>query len=305
MKLHRPRRESGAADFGDAGRSHEDSLAAPGPSLGETLMRKSAPVICVLVALTVAGTAKAVAPIYDSTGNPRFNAPSDTTPLRYNDNAPFFSSQSGVPDRPAGDTSRIQYDDVPVNAAGAASVNVSSVRFDIVQKAGAPAVTVSGFWSPMAVDAATAGGPGDGPNDDPNAANPLGVPVPILANSTASDRVVSVTFANPFNTGPLNTTQDPGGLEFFNVGLSFDNTSPLNGWEVADNINNLDLLWDYKNNTDINEFTFGNDANGDPIYGVMAVQVLGTVVPEPGMIGLAIGGAGLLLRRRARRLVAM
>jgi hypothetical protein len=252
-------------------------------------MTKSAS-ICVLAALAVAGTANAVGVIYDSTGNPRFNAPSDTTPLRYNDNS-------------AGDTTRIQYDDVPVDATGFtnASVNVASVRFDIVQKAGAPAVTVSGFWSPMAVDAATAGGPGDGPNDDPNAANSLDAPIPILANTTPNDRVLSLTFANPFNTGPLNTTQDPGGLEFFNVGLSFNNTSPLNGWEVADNISNLDLLWDYKNNGDINEFTFSNDANGDPVYGVMAVQVVGTVVPEPGMIGLAIGAAGLLLGRRARR----
>ena len=113
--------------------------------------------------------------------------------------------------------------------------------------------------------------------------------------------MVSVTFANPFNTGPLNTTQDPGGFSFFNLGLTFDNTDGRNGWEVADHPNNLDLLWDYKAPTNLDEFTFGTDANGDPVIGTMAIQVIGAVVPEPGTIGLLLGGAGLLLRRRARR----
>src|SRR3954468_11931272 len=159
-------------------------------------MRK---IVCLsaIAALGLTSAAQAVGVLYDSTGNPRFNAPSDTTPLRYNDNS-------------FGDTTRILYDDIPVT--GGTSADVASVRFDIVQKAGAPAVNVSGFWSPMAVDAATAGGASDGPNDDPNAANSLGAPVPLLANQTANDRIVSVTFANPFNTGPLNTTQNPGGF---------------------------------------------------------------------------------------------
>jgi len=238
-----------------------------------------------LAAIGITGAAKGVGVLYDSTGSPRFNAPSDTTPLRYNDNS-------------FGDVTRIQYDDVPLT--GGTSANINSVRFDIVQLAGAPAVNVSGFWSPMALDAATAGGAGDGPNDDPNAANSLGAPVPLLANQTPNARVVSVTFANPFNTGPLNTAQDPGGFSFFNVGLSFSNTNGSNGWEIADHPNNLDVLWDYKSNTDLNEFSFGTDANGDPVIGTMAVQVVGTMVPEPATIGLAGIGA-LLAARRSRR----
>src|SRR6478735_12544660 len=107
-------------------------------------MRKTV-CVAVLAALGVAGESRAIGVLYDSTGNPRFNAPSDTTPLRYNNNS-------------FGDTTRILYDDVPLT--GGTSANIDSVRFDIVQKAGAPAVNVSGFWSPMELDAAHNGGVG-------------------------------------------------------------------------------------------------------------------------------------------------
>ena len=111
-------------------------------------MRKIVSLTALAAALAVSSATHAIPVVYDSTGNPRFNQPSDTTPLRYNDNS-------------FGDTTRILYDDVPVS--GGTSANVASVRFDIVQKAGAPAVNVSGFWSPMEADAAHNGGAGDGP----------------------------------------------------------------------------------------------------------------------------------------------
>lgn len=242
--------------------------------------------ITALAALGISGATQA-AILYDSTGSPRYNAPSDTTPLRYNDNS-------------FGDTSRILYDDVGLT--GGTSANITSVRFDIVQQAGAPAVNVSGFWSPMEPDDAHDGGPGDGANDDPNSANSLGAPITLAANTTNSDRVVSITFSTPFNTGTLNTTQDPGGLSFFDAGLSFSNTNGSNGWEVADDIDNIDRLWDYKSPTDIDEFSFGNDANGDHVYATMAIQVVGTmVVPEPATIGLAMGVGSMLMARRTRR----
>src|SRR4051812_19758569 len=144
--------------------------------LGEK-MRKSVSVSTMLMSLALAGAASADV-IYDSTDNPRFNAPSDTTPLRYNNNS-------------FGDVTRILYDDVPVFAPGVVNptVNVSSIRFDIVQKAGAPSVNVAGFWSPMVLDLANNGGP----NDDPNSANSLGAPVNLAANTTQSDRIVSIT----------------------------------------------------------------------------------------------------------------
>jgi hypothetical protein len=248
-------------------------------------MRKTVLGASVLMALCAMGVVNADV-IYDSTNAPRFNAPSDTTPLRYNNNS-------------FGDITRILYDDVPVFAPAVVdpSVDVSSIRFDIVQKAGAPAVNVSGFWSPMVLDLANNGGP----NDDPNSANSLGAPVALTANDMLTDRVVSITFNTPFNTGPLNVTESFGNPYYFMAGLAFDNTDGRNGWEVADNGTNLDVLWDYKNPSDLDEFTFGNDANGAPVFGVMAMRVEGTLVPEPALGGLLICAGATFLSRRSRK----
>jgi hypothetical protein len=154
----------------------------------------------------------------------------------------------------------------------------------------------------LLLDNAQNGGAGDGPNDDPAAPILIGS-VSLLANGATHVRQ-TISFGDGssllFNTGPLNQAQAVG-WGMFAMGLQFSDTSTLQGWTVGTHAENSDLLWDWADPLNFDEFTYDLDGNNEQIIGTQMMSVLGTLVPEPGICGGVAVLAMTAGLRRARR----
>src|SRR5262249_40068663 len=61
----------------------------------------------------------------------------------------------------------------------------------------------------------------------------------------------------------------------FALGLKFSTTDNQNGWTLANNENNLDVMWDYVNNSSFGEFFFGMTDGSGPVIATGWVKVEG------------------------------
>ncbi len=112
-----------------------------------------------------------------------------------------------------------------------------------------------------------------------------------------------VTFGDGINTlfsVPLNTTLFSG-FSAFALGVQLSSTDGLNGWRIttpAAGYSNGDFFFQY----DPNHSGQANDEavfffNGNPVA-TFYIVLEGTLVPEPGTLGLLGSGVVLLLKRR-------
>jgi hypothetical protein len=186
-----------------------------------------------------------------------------------------------------GQPGHILLDDVTVHAPGTPVLpqtlfNVKKITFGITRKAAAPAVAITPYYATLQQDAFAFGGTGDGPNYDPLSPTPIAAPVNLPANpgGLVQDLEISFGFDNGYQTlfNVTGATASPDtNYRSFAAGLNFSVNDGNNGWTVAKNLDNLDLLWDYISNADFDEFTFETDGEG-PIIGTQYVKVYGLVL---------------------------
>jgi hypothetical protein len=186
-----------------------------------------------------------------------------------------------------GQPGHILFDDVTVHAPGTPVLpqtlfNVKKITFGITRKAAAPAVTITPYYAALSPDAFAFGGTGDGPNYDPVSPTQMAAPMNLDANGgpLVQDLEISFGFDNGYQTlfNVVGATASPNAnYRSFAAGLNFSVNDGDNGWTVAKNLDNLDLLWDYISNSDFDEFTYPTDGEGT-IIGTQYIKVYGLVL---------------------------
>jgi hypothetical protein len=179
------------------------------------------------------------------------------------------------------------FDDVTTPAAVSPTFpgtlyNIKRITFGITRLANAAPVTITPYYAQLFPDNTANGGPGDGPDYDVQSPTPIpGGPLSLPANGPALQQAQPISFGDGvhtlFNVNGATASPDTS-FRSFAVGLNFSTTDVQNGWTVALNDNNLDLLWDYVSNSSFDEFTYGNDGIGDPIIGTQWIKVEGLVL---------------------------
>lgn len=234
--------------------------------------KKTAASIGLGVALTATPFARATSTVYYDASTKRIAA-GGTTAWYYNP-GPYNGGAPG----------HILFDDVTVPSNLPQTLfNVTRVTFGITRLANAPAVTITPYYADLVPDAQFFGGPGDGPDYDPNVVIPqhqIATPLGLGPNGPSVVDGQEISFGNGVST----LFNIPGAFaspdhtyRSFALGLNFSTTDTKNGWTVALNSDNLDVLWDYTNSSQFAEFTYGQDANGF-IIGTQYVKVEGLVL---------------------------
>jgi hypothetical protein len=186
-----------------------------------------------------------------------------------------------------GEAGHILFDDVTTPAAVSPTFpttlyNIKRITFGITRLPNAAAVTISPYYAQLFPDATAFGGPLDGPNYDVLSPTPItGGPLSLPANGPSLVQAQQFSFGDGvhtlFNVNGATASPDAA-FRSFAVGLLFSTTDAQNGWTVALNDDNLDLLWDYVSDTHFEEFTYGNDGIGDPVIGTQWLKVEGLVL---------------------------
>jgi len=193
------------------------------------------------------------------------------------------------------------FDDVLIdnfinNTSNLPQIEVGSVTVGILRQPGAGATTITGYWGTTTTPV--------NPTQFPILNNPQtsfgSVSIPAFAGATEAVEYFTITPASPF-TVQLNLTDQPTFSEFA-IGLSFSNTQ-ANAWAVAlpdTPDTNLDGAWDSNLVANTNA-AYALEFNGNPIYTTFALEVNGTIVPEPGSVALvALAGVAIATRRKRR-----
>lgn len=203
-----------------------------------------------------------------SATTPRFFNPLDVNSMYYN-----------VP----GTRPRILFDDITVPfSAPTSRFQVTKVTVKISRTTGAPAVTVSPYYSVIVPNNVYNGGASDFP-DFPDVAPPtaFGSPQNLAAMGGAPFTETTLSFGTGSSTlfiVPGSTAALVPGKHSFAIGLDLSNADSRNGWTIAQQANNLDLLWDYVSSTNFAEFTYDVDSQSNFIVGTQYLRVEGQVV---------------------------
>jgi hypothetical protein len=196
---------------------------------------------------------------------------------------------------------------VPSYSGGAGGLNVTQVTVNERQTAGAPASTLSLYYSTIVTDRQGAPTPADPVISAPTFVTNASV----AANGGASTINTPVSFGDGVNTlftltdSQLNFT-DPAitsGAEFY-LGFKSSDTGTSQGLRLAQPDTGYDNPVEYyEYNTSTNgQVSYTFFAQNDPNDGAgIWVTVTGTVVPEPATLGLAALGGLMLLARRPNR----
>jgi hypothetical protein len=182
------------------------------------------------------------------------------------------------------------------NVSNLGYAQIDSVVVGLVRGVGAGPVDLTGYYGTTTTPL------------NPNAFPVLNEPqtafgtvsVPAYTGLTKGVEYYTITPSSPFIVA-LNLTDQPTFSEFA-LGLNFSNQNP-NGWVVANNNapdTNLDGAWDSNLGASTNS-SYSLQFQGNPIYTTVALQVNGSVVPEPAGVGLIASGFALMLRRRGFR----
>lgn len=199
---------------------------------------------------------------------PRLYVPTDPFSLYYN-----------LP----GSRPRILFDDVTVpSSAGALLFQVTKVTVQISREANAPAITVAPFYSRIRPDNVTNGGPDDlHAFADPATPIAFGTPANLSAMGPSSSftetPLVFGDGVTPLFSVTGSTVAGGAGYHSFALGLSISDPDSRNGWSLAQNPNNLDLLWDYISPSNFAEFTYGVDPSSQLILGTQYLKVEGSI----------------------------
>jgi len=201
--------------------------------------------------------------------------------------------------------SRILFDDVPISnlARGAATaLEVTRVTVGIRQVAGAPATSVSLYWSSLTTNVTSPDTQIDTPSNLIGNAN-LGAVTASVTSLVSIGDGVNPIFTVPFNTDLIT------GFGSFAVGVQLGSTDGLNGWRATTPAvgfaNAASAVWAYDaggisglagSPTEFGPFGFGAAPNPPATFYIV---VEGNFVPTPGAAVL-LGLSGLIAARRRR-----
>jgi hypothetical protein len=176
-----------------------------------------------------------------------------------------------------GQSGHLLFDDVAIQTALTVPVfQVSKVTFALSRSAGAAGVQVSPYFSQFFNDSVQNGGPFDGSAVDPLFPTPFSSPITLPPNDD-STVLQTVTFGNGTSTlfNVVGAPSQTPGFRSFGIGMMLSTTSTDNGWTLAEQADNQDVLWDRFNGS-WTEFTYGFDNNG-LIIGTQYAIVEGTI----------------------------
>jgi MYXO-CTERM domain-containing protein len=173
-----------------------------------------------------------------------------------------------------GQPGHIVFDDVTVASPFPATLfNVTKVTYKLSQKSMAPGMLVFPYYARLYPQ---------GVNQDylPQAPVQFATAGSIPTNLSASSIEQEIHFGDGLHTlfnVPGATASADTQYKSFGIGLRLSTTGSDNGWTVADHLENMDLLWDYKDDTHVATFTyaFGTDT---VIPGTQYVKVEGLVL---------------------------
>lgn len=199
---------------------------------------------------------------------------------------------------------RIMFDDVPISDAargGATHLEVTKITVGIRQLAGAPATTVSLYWTTLTTVVTAP----DTQIDAPNliGVGNLGAAAAAVTSLVSVGDGVTPVFTVPFNTDLIT------GFGSFAVGVQLGSTNSANGWRVttpaAGFANAGGAAWAYDAGgisgiagtpTEFGPFNFGAAPNPPATFYIV---IEGNFVPTPGALAL-LGLGGLMTARRRR-----
>jgi hypothetical protein len=193
-------------------------------------------------------------------------SPADGSPYSYNP-GPSNGGQGG----------HIVLDDVTIQTALSVPVfTVSKVTVAISRSAGAAGVQISPYFAQFFNDGVQNGGTFDGAAADPLFPTPFATPIALPA-SDGSAALQMVTFGDGTSTlfNVVGAPSQPQGLRSFGIGITLSTTTDENGWALAQQPDNHDVLWDLFNGS-WTEFTYGFDNNG-LIIGTQYAIIEGTL----------------------------
>lgn len=213
--------------------------------------------------------------------------------------AGFFSATT------VASNTRVMFDDVPISntARGSATaLEVTKITVGIRQVAGAPATSVSLYWTTLTTAVTAPDTQIDSPPNLIGVGN-LGAAAASVTSLVSIGDGVTPVFTVPFNTDLIT------GFGSFAIGVQLGSTDGLNGWRIttpaAGYANAGGAAWAYDaggisgvsgNPTEFGPFNFGAaPAPGATFY----IVIEGNFVPTPGAMGL-LGLGGLMVARRRR-----
>jgi hypothetical protein len=197
----------------------------------------------------------------------------------------YYYNPGAAPENASNPSGHIVFDDVTTIGANGGTLpntlfNIKRVTFGLTRRANAPAVTVTPYYAQLFPDANQNGGSEDGPNVDPLSPTVMSAPLGLPINGPALVQDLEISFGDGvhtlFNVPGAQADTNPQKRSFA-VGLQFSTIDLENGWTVAKNTDNLDLLWDHVSNTNFAEFTYFVDGEG-PVIGTQYVKVEGLIL---------------------------
>jgi hypothetical protein len=184
-----------------------------------------------------------------------------------------------------GNPGHIVFDDVTTIGAHGGTLpgtlyNIKRITFGLTRRANAPAVVVTPYYAQLFPDSVQNGGAGDLAAFDPLNPTVIAAPESLGGNGPTLVQDLEISFGNGvntlFNVPGAQATTDPI-YRSFAVGLQFSAADIENGWTVAKNDDNLDVLWDHVSNSNFDEFTYFSDGEG-LVIGTQYVKVEGLIL---------------------------
>jgi hypothetical protein len=185
-----------------------------------------------------------------------------------------------------GEAGHILFDDVSVPTTLSAPLfNVRKVTYKVTQKASAPDVFITPYFAQLYPDPVPnvppRGGTGDLGFYDPRSPVQFATAAHLAGNigSQTIERIVSFGDGvhTLFNVTGVNASSNTA-LRCFAVGMNLSTTDSQNGWTVSQQSQNMDLLWDYKNDSRYSEFTYSFDDNDGRVIGTQYLRVEGSIL---------------------------